>query len=267
MSVHATAIVDPRAELADDVEIGPYAIVGAGVTLGAGVRVGAHAVLEGPTTVGPQTRIFPFASIGSDAQDLKYRGEPASLVIGARNRFREHVTVNRGTVAGGGVTRIGDDNLFMAGSHVAHDCTVGNSVVFANAAALAGHVVVQDRVVLGGFAGVHQHTRVGRGAMVGAGAMAAQDVPPFTICQGDRARLFGLNIVGLRRSGVSFDTLTALKGAYREIFHGGRPLRIALEQVRERWAHVPEVLDLAAFCEGSVRGLCRSAGLDAPPQE
>jgi UDP-N-acetylglucosamine acyltransferase len=146
--------------VAADVEIGPYAIVGAGVVLGAGVKIGAHAVLEGPTTIGAGTRIFPFASIGSDAQDLKYRGEPASLVIGARNIFREHVTVNRGTAAGGGVTRIGDDNLFMAGSHVAHDCTVGNGVVFANAAALAGHVVVQDRAVLGGFAGVHQHTRV-----------------------------------------------------------------------------------------------------------
>lgn len=267
MAIHPTAVVDSGAELVGDVEIEPYAIIHAGVTLHAGVRVGAHAVVSGTTVVGEGTRIFPFASIGSDPQDLKYKGEPSRLEIGARNVFRENVTVNRGTAGGGGVTRIGSDNLFMAGSHVAHDCLVGSGVVFANCAAIAGHVIIEDRAVLGGFAGVHQHSRVGRGAMVGAGAMAAQDVPPFTIAQGDRARLYGLNIVGLRRSGYKLEVLQALKAAYREIFHQGMPMRIALEQVREVYADVPEVMELVAFCESSTRGICRSAGAEQPPSE
>jgi UDP-N-acetylglucosamine acyltransferase len=267
MAIHPTAVVDPGAEVAADVEIEPYAIIQAGVTLHAGVRVGAHAVISGTTIVGEGTRIFPFASLGGDPQDLKYKGEPSRLEIGARNTFRENVTVNRGTAGGGGVTRIGSDNLFMAGSHVAHDCIVGSGVVFANCAAVAGHVVVEDRAVLGGFAGVHQHSRVGRNAMIGAGAMAAQDVPPFTIAQGDRARLFGLNIVGLRRSGYRLEVVQALKAAYRELFHQGMPMRIALEQVREVYADVPEVMELVTFCESSTRGICRSAGAEQPQAE
>ncbi len=264
MSIHPTAIVDPAAELAPDVEIEAYVVIRGAVRLGAGVRVGPHAVLTGPTEIGEHTRIFPHAAIGDDPQDLKYRGEPTRLIVGARNVFREHVTVNRGTALGGGLTIVGDDNLFMAGSHVAHDCRVGSHVVFANCAAVAGHVTIADRAVLGGFAGVHQHSRVGRCAMVGAGAMAAQDVPPFTIAQGDRARLFGLNVVGLRRAGVKLDVLQALKQAYREVFHPGTPMRIALEQVREVYADVPEVVELVEFCEGSTRGICRSAGADQP---
>jgi UDP-N-acetylglucosamine acyltransferase len=223
-------------------------------------------VLTGPTEIGEDTRIYPFVSLGEDPQDLKYRGEQSKLVIGARNIFRENVTVNRGTAGGGGVTHIGSDNLFMAGSHVAHDCWVGSHCVFANYAAIAGHVTVHDRAILGGFSGVHQHSRVGRCAMVGAAAMAAQDVPPFTICQGDRARLFGLNIVGLRRAGFPPPVLQALRSAYRDIFHEGRPMRISLEQVREVYADVPEVMELVEFCESSRRGICRSSG-SGEPQE
>jgi UDP-N-acetylglucosamine acyltransferase len=262
MAIHPSALVDPRAELGNDVEIDAYAIIRAGVVLHDGVRVGPHAVITGPSDIGAGTRIFPFASIGEDAQDLKYRGEVTRLEIGERNIFRENTTVNRGTAGGGGVTRIGSDNLFMAGSHVAHDCYVGNHCVFANCAAIAGHVTVHDRAILGGFAGVHQHSRVGRCAMVGAAAMAAQDVPPFTIAQGDRARLFGLNIVGLRRAGFKLEVLQALKAAYRELFHQGMPMRIALEQVREVYADVPEVVELVEFCESSQRGICRSAGAE-----
>ena len=258
MSIHPTAIVDEDATLADDVSLGPYAIVGAGVTLGAGVEVGHHASVTGPTTVGAGSTIFPYAAIGGDAQDKKYRGEDAFLTIGERNIFREYTTVNRGT--NGGHTTIGNDNLFMAYSHVAHDATIGNHCAFANSANIAGHVVIENNVVLGGLVGVHQYCRIGRCAMVGGGGMAAQDVPPFTIAQGDRAKLFGLNIVGLRRNGFSLDVVNALKGAYRELFHQGLPLRIALEQVREVYAEIPDVIELLSFIEASTRGICRSAG-------
>lgn len=260
MAIHPTAIIDPAAELGADVEVGPFAVIRAGVVVGDRCRIGSHVVLTGPTTIGEECRFYPFSSIGEDPQDLKYRGEESRLVVGARNTFRESTTVNRGTAGGGGVTRIGSDNLFMAGSHVAHDCVVGDHCVFANYAAIAGHVTVQDRVILGGFSGVHQHSRIGRCAMVGAAAMAAQDVPPFTICQGDRARLFGLNIVGLRRAGFPRPVLQALRSAYREVFHEGRPMRIALEQVREVYADIPEVIELVDFCESSQRGICRSSG-------
>jgi UDP-N-acetylglucosamine acyltransferase len=258
MSIHSTAIVDDSAQLADDVTLGPYAVIGANVTLGTGVTVGAHATITGPTTLGAECQVFPYAAIGGDAQDKKYSGEDSFLTVGERNIFRECTTINRGTQ--GGSTVIGNDNLFMAYSHVAHDAQIGNNCAFANAANIAGHVIVADNVVLGGLVGVHQHCRIGRCAMVGGGGMAAQDVPPFTIAQGDRARLFGLNIVGLRRNGFSLDVVNALKGAYRELFHQGLPLRIALEQVREVYAEVPEVTELVTFIEASTRGICRSAG-------
>ncbi len=262
MPVHPTAVVDPTAELADDVELGPFAVIGADVRLAAGVRVGAHAVISGPARVGENTHIFPHAVLGQDPQDKKYHGEHTALDIGAHNVFREFTTVNRGTDGGGGVTRIGDRNLFMAYSHVAHDCQVGSGCVFANSVALAGHVRVEDGAVLGGLVGVHQYTRVGRHAMLGGGAMAAQDVPPFTIAQGDRARLFGLNVVGLRRAGFSLAVIQALRSAYRELFQQGIPLRLAIEQVREVYAEVPEVQELVGFVAGSARGVCRSAGLE-----
>jgi len=258
MSIHPTAIVDSSATIADGVSLGPYSIIGANVTLDSGVSVGHHASVTGPTTIGANTQIFPYAAIGGDAQDKKYAGEEAFLTVGERNIFREYTTVNRGTR--GGHTTIGNDNLFMAYSHVAHDATIGNQCAFANSANIAGHVQIENNVVLGGLVGVHQYCRIGRCAMVGGGAMAAQDVPPFTIAQGDRARLFGLNIVGLRRNGFSLEVVNALKGAYRELFHQGLPLRIALEQVREVYAEVPDVIELLGFIEASTRGICRSAG-------
>lgn len=260
MAIHPTAVVDPRAELGPDVEIGPYAVVEGPVRLGARVEVQAHAIVRGDTEIGADSRIYSFACLGGDPQDLKYRGEPTRLVVGARNTFREFTTANRGTAAGHAVTRIGDDNLFMANTHVAHDCVVGNHCVFANSVAIAGHVTIQDRVVLGGLAAVHQFGRIGRCAMVGGGGMAAQDVPPFTIAQGDRARLVGLNVVGLRRAGFSREVMSALKGAYRELFQAGMPLRIAAEQVRAFYNDVPEVIEMVDFLESSQRGICRSVG-------
>lgn len=262
MSIHPKALVDPGASLAPDVQVGPFAVIGDGVTLAAGVRVGPHAVLTGPMTVGANTRIHAHAALGGDPQDLKYAGEETSLEIGSDNTFREFTTVNRGTVQGGGATRIGSGNLFMAYSHVAHDCVVGNQAVLANSVALAGHVEVGDRAVLSGLVAVHQYARVGRCAMVGGGGMVAQDVPPFMIAQGDRARLFGLNIVGLRRAGLPADTIAALKRAYRELFGQGLPLRIAMEHARQQYVDVDEVTELLAFIEASNRGICRAAGHD-----
>ncbi|MCK6505412.1 acyl-ACP--UDP-N-acetylglucosamine O-acyltransferase [Myxococcota bacterium] len=266
MSIHPTAIVDPRAELASTVEVGPFAIIGPGVVLHDEVKVGAHSVVTGPTVLGARTQVFHHAVIGEDPQDKKYRGEPTRLIVGTDNIFREFSTANRGTIQGGGETRIGDHNLFMAYTHVAHDCVVGSHCVFANCASLAGHVEVQDHAVLGGLSGIHQFTRVGRCAMIGGGGMVAQDVPPFTIAQGDRARLFGLNIVGLRRVGYKLEVITALRNAYRELFHQGTPLRIALEQVREVYAEVPEVGELVTFIETSRRGVCRSVGAEPQPE-
>ena len=259
MSIHPTAVIDSRAELADDVEIGPYAVIDAEVRLASGVHVGPHCVVIGPTEIGEGTRLFPHAVLGADPQDKKYRGERSRLVIGAHNVFREFSTANRGTPAGSGTTRIGDHNLFMANSHVAHDCQVGNGCVFANSVALAGHVSVADHAVLGGLAAVHQFTRIGRHAMLGGGAMVAQDVPPFTLAQGDRARLFGLNAVGLRRGGFTLEAIQALRSAYRELFQQGLPLRQALDQVRETYPDVPEVEELVSFIASSERGVCRSA--------
>jgi len=265
-AIHPTAIIDPGAELGRDVQIGPFAVIGAGVVLHDRVSVGSHSVVVGPTVVGEETRILHHAVIGEDPQDKKYHGESTRLVIGARNVFREFSTANRGTAQGGGLTQIGDGNLFMAYSHVAHDCRVGDDCVFANCASLAGHVEIQDGAILGGMVGIHQHTRVGRFAMIGGGGMVAQDVPPFTIAQGDRARLFGLNIVGLRRRGHKLETITALRNVYRELFSQGTPLRIALEQVREVYAEVPEVIELVTFIETSRRGVCRSVGAEPAPE-
>lgn len=259
MAIHPTAVVDPRAELHPSVEIGAYAVIEGEVHLGEDVAVGPHAVLQGPMQVGARTRVFAHAALGGDPQDKKYRGERTQLQIGTDNTFREFTTANRGTTGGGGLTRIGDHNLFMAYAHVAHDCTVGSHCVFANSAALAGHVQVMDGAILGGLVGIHQHSRVGRYAMLGGGAMAAQDVPPFTVAQGDRARLFGLNVIGLRRAGFSLPVIQALRAAYRELFQQGLPLRIALEQTREVYADVAEVEELVSFIESSRRGVCRSA--------
>lgn len=259
MRIHPTAIIDPSATLADDVEVGPYAIIGPDVSLAEGVRIGAHSCIRGPTTIGAHTRVHPHAVLGEDPQDKKYAGEPTRLEIGAHNTFREFSTVNRGTVSGGGVTRIGDHNLFMAYSHIAHDCQVGDHCVFANCASLAGHVQVGDYAIVAGLVAVHQFSRIGRCAMLAGGAKVAQDVPPFTLVQGDRARLFGLNVVGLRRRGLQLETLQALRGAYRELFQQGLPLRVALERTREVYQDVPEVQEIIRFIEASRRGICRPA--------
>ena len=257
--VHPTAIVDPGAEIHPGATVGPYCVVGPGVVLEAEVVLGAHVVVQGPTRLGRGTRVFPFASLGTAPQAREYRGEPTRLEVGEGNIIREYVTMNRGTPAGGGVTRVGSRGIFMAHAHVAHDCSVGDEVVLANDVALAGHVCVGDHAVIGGLAAVHQFARVGDHALVGGGAMVAQDVPPYTLAQGDRARLRGLNLVGLRRAGFSPQVIQALRTAYRILFRSKLRRAEAIQQVEEACGHVLEVRRLLTFVRESSRGICRGS--------
>jgi len=255
-TIHPTAIVAPGAELGVGVEVGPYSLIGPRVSLGAGTVVGPHVVVEGNTKIGAENHIFQFASVGAIPQDLKYRGEDSELVIGDRNRIREFCTLNPGTSGGGMVTRIGSDNLLMAYAHVAHDCAVGDRVVLANGVQLGGHVRIGDYAVIGALAGIHQFVRVGESAIVGAGSMVSQDVPPFCNATGDRARLVGLNTVGIRRRGLE-GGLPGLKRAYRLLFRSGLRVAEAAARVRAELPAVPEVERLVRFVEGSERGVAR----------
>ncbi len=218
--IHPSAIVEEGAEIGADVRIGPFSVIGPEVVLGAGVEVKSHVIITGATTVGDETVVFPFAVLGEIPQDLKFAGEKTRLVIGARNRIREHVTMNVGTAGGGGVTRIGDDGLFMAGSHIAHDAQVGDRVIVVNSAAIAGHVVLEDDVIVGGLVGVHQWVRIGRGAIIGALSMVTADVLPYGLVQGPRGELDGLNLVGLKRRGVARADITALRAALMALKDG-----------------------------------------------
>ncbi len=247
--IHPTAIVDPRASLAPGVVIGPYCVVGPECQLDDGVRLHAHAIVDGRTAIGPGTEIYPFAAVGLPPQDLKYRGEASRLEIGARNRIREYVTVNPGTEGGGMVTRIGDDNLFMVGSHIAHDCIVGNHVIVANNVALAGHVTIGDYAVIGGLSGVHQFVRVGAHAMIGGMSAVDADIIPYGAAMGNRAHLAGLNVIGLKRRGFPKQEITALREAYALLFEDTDTdtLNIRLEQVAMRFAGNPTVMEIVVF--------------------
>ena len=256
-AIHPTAQVDPGARLGAGATVGAFSIVGAGVTLGDGCEVGPHAVLEGPTTLGARCRIFPFACIGMAPQDLKYRGEPTTIEIGDDNVFREGVTVNRGTVGGGGVTRIGSRNLLMAQSHIAHDCQVGSGVIFANAATLAGHVVVEDGATIGAFSGVHQFCRVGEHAYIGGYSVITQDAMPYILTVGNRARSFGINVIGLERKKFTPESVQALRQAYRILFRSRLTLQEALDRIGRELPGQVEVAKLADFIRGSQRGVIR----------
>jgi len=257
MSRHPTAIVHPGARLASDVTIGPYSVIGEHVTIGAGTQVGAHCVIEGWTDIGEGCSFSHFVSAGTPPQDLKFSGEPSRLVIGSRNTFREFVTLNRGTHHGGGETRIGDHNFLMAYVHVAHDCTVGNHVIMANAATLAGHIEIGDHAVLGGLTGVHQFVRIGAYAMIGGCSAVAQDVPPFVSAVGNRVKLYGLNLVGLKRHGFSEERINGLKKAYRLLFGSHLSLKEGLKKVRAELAGQRDVEQFVAFIEASERGISR----------
>jgi len=255
--IHPTAIVHSAARIDEGVSIGPYAVIGEHVSIAAGTTVGPHSVIEGWTEIGRDNRIYQFASVGADPQDLKFHGEQSALRIGDRNTVREFVTLHRGTEDGGGETVIGDDNLFMAYSHVAHDCRVGNRVILANAATLAGHVVVDDHAILGGLSGVHQFTRIGSHAMISGGSVVVQDIVPFIIAQGDRAKPAGLNLVGLKRRGFSDSTLHDLKTAYKLVFRSGLRLEEALAKVAAELDETPELKTFTEFISNSHRGIAR----------
>jgi UDP-N-acetylglucosamine acyltransferase len=255
--IHPTSIIEPGAKLAASVKIGPFCQVGAHVELGERVELLSHIALSGRTAIGEGTRIFPFASIGHQPQDLKYKGEESRLVIGRNNIIREQVTMNPGTLGGGMITRVGDRCLFMVGVHVAHDCTVGNEVIMANNAALAGHVVVGDCAILGGHAAVHQFVRIGQYAMVGGVTGVERDVIPYGSVLGDRARLSGLNIIGMQRRGFSRDDIQALRGAYQMLFEGENgTFAERIETVAQRYPGVRPVEDVLSFIRAeSSRGL------------
>ncbi len=256
-AIDPRAVVSPKAELAADVTVGPYTVIGDGVVIGPGTWIGPHAVIHGPTTLGAGNRIFQFASIGDAPQDLKYKGEPTRLTVGDRNVFREFTTMNRGTVGGGGVTTIGSDNLFMAYTHVAHDCKVGNRVVMANYATLAGHVEVGDWVIMGGYAGIHQFTKVGAHAFLGNNAAVTRDVPPYVMAVGSPAVPHSINSEGLKRRGFTPEQIRNLKNAYRVLYRSELKLADAVAELEKRAQTQPELKPLVDFIGESTRSLVR----------
>jgi UDP-N-acetylglucosamine acyltransferase len=258
VSIHPTAVVDKAAQLGPDVSIGPYCVVGPKVKLGKGVRLHSHVVVDGITVVGDETEIYPFASIGTPPQDLKYKGEASELHIGKRCRIREHVTINPGTEGGGMKTTVGDECLIMVGAHVAHDCQLGNHVILVNNATLAGHVHVGDFAIIGGNSAVHQFVRIGAHAMIGGMSGVENDVIPYGTVMGDRAHLAGLNLVGLERRGFSKDDIRALRSAYRSLFAPEGTFQERLDSVANNNANVPAVADVVKFIRAkSSRALCQ----------
>ncbi|MEM9750950.1 MAG: acyl-ACP--UDP-N-acetylglucosamine O-acyltransferase [Pseudomonadota bacterium] len=255
--VHPTAIVDPAASIGANVVIGPYCVVGPNAALADDVKLHSHVVIEGHTTLGEGTEVFPFASLGGPPQHLHYRGEDTKLEIGARNVIREHVTMNPGTAGGGGVTRIGDDGLFMVGSHVAHDCSVGDHVVFANNATLGGHVTVEDYVFMGGLCAIHQHCRIGAYAFVGGMAAVPSDVIPYGSVKGNHAHLAGLNVVGMKRRGLPRQVIHDLRAAYRLLFAEEGTFQERISDVAHLFSNRPEVMRIVNFIRApSGRPLC-----------
>jgi len=256
-AIHPTAVVDPKAELAADVSVGPYAVIGPHVTIGVGTTVGPHAVLDGRTTIGARCRIFAGAVVGAPSQDLKARAGRSEVRLGDDNLIREYATISCGTDEGS-VTRIGSGNLIMAYAHIAHDCVIGDRCIIANAGTLAGHVTVEDQAIIGGLAAVHQFVRVGRLAIIGGCSKVVQDVVPFALCDGHPARVHGINVVGLRRAGVSPTTRRLLQRAFRLLFSEGLSRPHAVARLRALDGASAELQHLATFIKHSKRGLCRS---------
>ncbi len=256
MNIHNTAIVDKKARLADDVKVGPCAIIGPNVEIGKSTEIGAHAVVDGYTTIGEDCRIFTGACIGSPPQDLKYKDEKSFLKIGNNNTIREYVTMNPGTDEGG-VTSVGDGNLLMAYSHVAHDCKIGNGCVIANSGTLAGHVNVEDKVIIGGLAAIHQFVRVGKLSIIGGCSKIVKDIPPFSTCDGHPARVYGLNLIGLKRAGMTKEAISLLNKAFKILFYSGLSVRNAIDNTRETVESCVEVEYLLDFVKASERGVCR----------
>ncbi len=255
--IHPTALVDAKAEIESDVEIGPYSVIHGDVHIGSGVRIGSHVVIEPYVTIGPGCQIFQYAALGAVPQSVKFDGEKTFVKIGRGTVLREFVTVHRGTGFGGGITEIGEENYLMAYTHVAHDCRTGRKVMMANNATLAGHIVIGDHATIGGLTAVHQFVRIGQYAFIGGKSAVVKDVPPFVIAAGDRVRLHGLNSVGLKRHGFSPQSLSALKKTYRIIFRIGLTLNEAIERVKAEVEQVPEVVTFIEFIQSSSRGITR----------
>jgi UDP-N-acetylglucosamine acyltransferase len=255
--IHPTAIVEAGAKIGANVEIGPYTLVGPNVEIGDNTVIGPHVVIKGHTRIGRDNRIFQFCSLGEIPQDKKYTGEPTRLEIGDRNTIREFCTFNLGTVQDRGATSIGDDNWLMAYVHIAHDCVVGNKTIFANGASLAGHVVVEDWVIFGGFSGVHQFCRVGAHVMTAASSLILQDVPPYVMAAGNSAQPYGIHVEGLKRRGFTAEAITALKRAYRTLYKSGLTLEEAKTKLAEDARAQPDIQRIVDFLGGSKRGIIR----------
>lgn len=268
MQIHSTAIVHSKASLAVDVEVGPFCVIGEHVTIGQGTRLLSHVTVDGWTEIGERNEVHPFVSIGGPPQHLGYKGEPTKVIIGDDNIFREYVTVNRATLQGGGITSIGNKNFLMAYVHVAHDCRLGSHLIMANAASLAGHITIGDHAIIGGLSGIHQFVRIGDYAMVGGCCALGQDLPPFMRAAGGyRARMYGLNSVGLRRHGFSSDRVAVLKRAYDMLFRSGHRTAEAARLAKTEFGDQPDVMTVVRFLEGTKRGICRSVVNDQEDEE
>jgi len=257
MKIHSTAIVAPGANIKEGVEIGPYSVIGPDVQIGKDTIIGPHVVIEGQTEIGDNCHIFQFVSIGAVPQDLKFGGEQCKVIIGKNNTIREFVTIHSSTSADIGMTYIGDNNLLMAYCHVAHNCKLGNNIVMANAANLAGHIHIEDYAIIGGLTGIHQFTRIGCHSIIGGASAVVQDIPPYLTVSGNRVKPYGLNLIGLKRRGFKEETIKALKKAYRIIFRSSLLLSVALERVKEDVEDLPEVRHFVEFIENAKRGICR----------
>lgn len=256
-TIHKTAVVGAKAEIEENVSIGPYCVIGDGVVIKKGSKLISHVVVEGSAEIGEDCTIHPFATIGLPPQDLKYKNEKTRVLIGKGNIIREYVSIHRGSVGGEGLTVIGDSNFLMAYVHIAHDCSIGNSVILANSAAIGGHAVVEDFAVFGGIVAVHQFTRIGAYAMVGGFSGIGQDIPPYTMASGPRAKLYGLNAIGLKRHGFSDETINNLKKAYKILFREKRTLKDALKKIKSDLPETKEIKRLVQFIEENKRGICR----------
>ncbi len=255
--IHSTAIVSSKAEIDSGVEVGPYSIIGDEVKIASGTVIGPHVVIKGPTSIGENCRIFQFASIGEDPQDLKYQGERTQLTIGDHNTIREFTTINRGTAGGGGLSSIGSHNLIMAYCHIAHDCHLTDHIIMSNCATLAGHITIENHAIISGLVGIHQFVRIGAYAMVGGLSGVPQDVPPYVIAAGERTKLSGINIVGLKRHGFSPAVIAELKSAYRIFFRSGLTVKRAVQTIEEEGFQSAEVQYLSQFIQNSERGVLR----------
>ena len=262
--IHASAVIDSKAELAGDVEIGPYSVIGPNVKIGAGTKVGSHTVIEGYTTIGKDNHFAHFASIGGAPQDMKYRGEPTQLIIGDRNTVREFTTIHTGTAQDVGITRIGSDNWIMSYVHIAHDCQVGNHTIFSSNAQIAGHVLVDDWAIMGGMSGVHQFVRIGQHVMLGGASVLVQDIPPFVIAAGDKATPHGINVEGLKRRGFSSETISALRQAYKVLYKDGLSFEDAKVEIKKMItantadaATAEKLTQFYDFIAASTRGIIR----------